>query len=42
MNDMFSVLTGIIMHAYITFFWTLVVLIPARLLFNAFLGRRPI
>lgn len=42
MNDLFSIITGIIIHAYLIVIGTGVMLIPAKLLFNAFFGKRPI
>ena len=42
MNDFYSILTELIVHAYHLVVWTLIVLIPARMAFNAFLGRVPL
>lgn len=42
MNDLFSILTGIITHAYLIVIGTGIMLIPAKLLFNAFYGKNPI
>ena len=42
MNDLYSIITGMIMHAYTLVVWTSIILIPAKLLFNAFFGKRPI
>ena len=42
MNDFYSVLTELISHAYYLVIWTGIVLIPAKMLFNAFLGKIPL
>lgn len=42
MNDLFSILTGIVTHAYLLVIGTGIMLIPAKLLFRAFFGHKPI
>ena len=42
MHDFYSVLTELIAHAYYLVLWSCVVLIPARMVFNAFISRFPL
>ncbi len=39
MNDFYSVLTELLGHSYYLVIWTSIILIPAKMLFNAFLGK---
>lgn len=42
MNDLYSVVTGILMHAYSLASFICVISIPARMLIRAFHGRNPL
>ena len=42
MNDLYSIITGMIMHAYTLVVWSAIILVPAGMLFRAFFGKRPI
>lgn len=42
MNDLYSVITGILMHAYEMAAFILIVSIPAKMLFKAFRGKNPL
>lgn len=42
MNDLFSIITGMVTHSYLLVIGTGIILIPAKMLFRAFFGKRPI
>lgn len=42
MNDLYSVITGLLMHAYEMASFLLIIGIPGRMLFKAFRGRNPL
>ncbi len=42
MNDLYSIIAGLLMHAYEMAAFILVISIPGRLMFKAFRGRNPL
>ena len=42
MNDLYSVITGLMMHAYEIAAFVLVISIPGRMMIKAFRGRNPL
>ena len=42
MNDLYSVITGLLMHAYEMAAFVLIICIPGRMLIKAFRGRNPL
>lgn len=42
MNDLYSVITGLLMHAYSMAGFIVIISIPARMLFKALHGRNPL
>lgn len=39
MNDVFSIITGLSIHAYIVAAWIFMLSLPARMLFNGLRGK---
>lgn len=42
MNDLYSVITGLLMHAYEMAAFLLLITYPARMVFRAFKGKNPL